>query len=327
VSGDGGENDLARLIWGWEELVRREKRREEQEQELVVEEGDEGKEGEIKEEKKKKKKIGRPRLPRASQRERERSVPITPRTARRRTRSSTAGGYSSATGVGDEEDETGFEEAQRDNFVATGQEEEGEEDDEPKLALPTSQVLNQMARWPLYPTELINYSLQSGQRIDLHKELEILVEQTRRNNLRSSSSSQIEAAPPPLRRNRRPKIPSAYSRNPSQSLEPEDTEQDDTDSDSFSTSSLDISSPPPMYPPSFLQIPQTITSVLSRLSDFVPKEPLPALDIWSVRARAEGMRIDREARKKDGKKNTMDEAPGWEEVVRVARENETIPKQ
>jgi len=82
-----------------------------------------------------------------------------------------------------------------------------------------------------------------------------------------------------------------------------------------------------MYPLSFLQIPQTITSVLSRLSDFVPKEPLPALDIWSVRAREEGMRIDREARKKDGKKNTMDEAPGWKDVVRVARENETIPNQ
>ncbi|GAA6019020.1 hypothetical protein JCM11491_002492 [Sporobolomyces phaffii] len=245
---------------------------------------------------------------------------------RRRTRSNT--GYSSGPGFGDGEDETG------EGRLAEGvnnEEEEDDDDDEPTLALPTSRVLSEMARWPLYPAELINYAYQSGQRYDLHEELEILADQTRREARR--------AAPEPHRRSRYSrKIPSAYSANgPFAIAEPDapesDPEQSSSDAESdFSTASL---SPPPVYPPSFLSIPATISSVLTRLSDFVPKEPLPALDIWSVRLREEGMRLEREAcaiKDAEEKGDTSSQSrvtesvPGWREVVAVARENEAIPK-
>ncbi|GAA5963830.1 hypothetical protein JCM3765_004032 [Sporobolomyces pararoseus] len=328
--GVGGENDLGKLVWGWEKLIQ-ERRKDEMSLNEEGEQGDDENENNTRGEKEKKKR-GRPRLPRGPKWERERSgsvTPRTPRTPRRRTRSNTAG-YSPAA-IGDEEDETGAEGGGGTNDVAnTGDEEEDEE--EPRLALPSSQVLDKMARWPIYPNEIINYSIQAGQRIDFHEELEVLAEQTRRNNVRSAQLDN----PPHLPRHHRSKIPSAYSASgsasahSSQALNREaNPESEDFDSDSSSSSSLDLPSPPPFYPPAFIQIPQTVNAVLQRLSDFVPKEPLPALDIWSVREREEGMKLDREAKeneaKKEGKK-VEDSRTGWKEVIAVARENESIPE-
>ncbi|GAA5977569.1 hypothetical protein JCM5350_002277 [Sporobolomyces pararoseus] len=327
--GVGGENDLGKLVWNWEKLVR-ERRKDEM---ITNEEGEQGDDETDKQDKgeKDKKKRGRPRLPRGPKWERERSgsiTPRTPRTPRRRTRSTTA--EFSSTAIGDEGDETGAEGRDGTSAIANTREEEEEDEEEPRLALPSSRVLDRMARWPIHSSELVNYSIQAGQRNDFQEELEVLAEQTRRDTIRSAQLDN----PPHQRRHRRSKIPSAYSVSTANSPRVgnaeanSDSEGFDSDS-SYSSSSLDLPSPPPFYPPSFLQIPQTINAVLQRLSDFVPKEPLPALDIWSVREREEGIKLDRKMKEKEAKKSGKklgDSGPGWKEVIAVARENESIPK-
>lgn len=312
---EGGQNDLARLVWGWQDLVRRQRREEERNGQLVEDAAaDDEAEG-----KKEKRGKGRPRMPRAPINERSGSA--TPRTPRRRTRSNTDD-YVSTNEARGEDDTTmaATERANRDG---------GAEAEEDTLEVPKSQILEGMARWPLYPIELMNYFARSGQRVDLHSELEVLAEQTRRETAAARVEG-TEAQPRPRRRHRR-KVPSAYATMSSQATGVRATEDNADESDS-SCSSLDLPSPPSIYPPSFLEIPNTINSILTRLGDFVPKEPLPALDIWSVRAREDGMRQEKAAQAKINKKEgrgkiLRDKAPGWREVVAVARESDAVPKQ
>ncbi|GAA5884304.1 hypothetical protein JCM16303_003627 [Sporobolomyces ruberrimus] len=327
AGGGNGENDLAKLVWGWEGIV---KETEKEEEQRKGQEGDDEAEGEGGEkEGNRMRKRGRPRLPRLNGREGSRSRSATPQTLRRSARSNA--GYSSATLAGDDGEDTEGRTTRNATPML------GAEEEEATLALPSARTLDQMARWPLYPAELIDYSLQIGQRYNLQEELEILAEQTRRRNHQLLRSSRDE----PLPRNRR-KILSAYSSGgpfastTRQSSSPDSGSDSLFDSESDSSSSFSTSTPS-NYPPSFLQIPTTITSILDRLGDFVPKQPLPALDIWSVKLREEGIKLEKEkeAKKKEDledegeereKKKRRKRAPGWREVVAVARENESIPR-
>ena len=79
---------------------------------------------------------------------------------------------------------------------------------------------------------------------------------------------------------------------------------------------------PESLPPSMTSIPPTIDKVLLRLLDLVPKAPLPAYDYWTQKTRTEELL-------KDDKQRgfVRDEcAPGWEEVLAIAREME-LPAQ
>ncbi|GAA5892264.1 uncharacterized protein JCM6883_007301 [Sporobolomyces salmoneus] len=292
------ENGLDGLLLGWDKLVKRQRKLEEREK--AVAEGDDEAEEEGEEGKKGK---GRPTKRKVEKNEQEDSPAPTP--GRKKT------------GRPLRQHRIALISTPKGTPVENGDEDDS--DAEPKFPLPSAETLSQMARWPLYPVQLLNFAAQSGQRIDLQEELQVLAEQTRRETV-SLPERQLRIP--------RRKIPSAYSAGgplSNRSSPTSDDSEPDFDSDS-STSSIDLPSPPPFYPPSFLSIPNTINSVLTRLSDFVPKEPLPALDIWSVKAREAELKKERERATEKGEKEKERSVPGWREVVAVARENEGIPK-
>ncbi|GAA5927375.1 uncharacterized protein JCM15063_005878 [Sporobolomyces koalae] len=313
----GEEIDMAKVVHEWENLIAQ-KRKDEQETEDKAQDAD-TEEGQPA--KKEKRPRGRPRLPRTP-RSRSNSVAPFPK-LRRSTREATIlNGYSSAgTALGEDEGSGG----------------EGAQDDEvDQLELPSSTILSEMARWPLYPTNLLEHSTT---RLDFYQELEELAKKHRRQLTINRPS-----------RPRRSKIRSAYcSSGPlATASDPPPPSSSSSEPDELGDSDTSIA---PGFSPQFYQIPSMVNSVLQRLSDFLPKEPLPAIDYWSVPIRLENMRKDREKQqqanaKRAAKARAKAEAkglevhtpevakceikqaqvPGWREVVAVARENQAIPK-
>jgi len=293
------ENDLGRLVFDWEGLVSLRRKEE------MKKEADEGEEADIEEEQKKlegPKKRGpkpKPKLPKI---DRARSITVTPaNSTRRSTRARTRSGYSSGanTGIGEEEDEV-----------------EEQESDGVQVELPSSQVLARMARWPLHQDHL--HPPASSQPHDLPSfqiELESLASTTRTRLKRSG----LLPVPPP--RPPRPSIRSAYS-STGPFAQPSPSSPPPSSSSSSSSDSDSDSSP---LPPSFFSIPSTISRVLLRLLDFVQKEPLPSMDIWSVPKREEVMKIEEIERKGKGEKERT--RPGWREVLEVVREDEGVPRR
>lgn len=176
------------------------------------------------------------------------------------------------------------------------------------LPLPTSLALARMARWPQHPSSLPDTRLSSS--LSLEDALLASYERAQR-----ATQGGPTLPPPPT-----PCARSAYAADgPCAFL------------DNASSPSLDLDDdPPPPHdalsdvpdplewssaPPQLAALPALLSSLLTRLTDCVPKAPLPAPDQRSAWARAEEMA-------RDDRRRGLDRdaaAVGWEEVVAVAR--------
>lgn len=182
------------------------------------------------------------------------------------------------------------------------------------LPLPTSLALARMIRWPLHESALP----ASASDMSLEDALLASYERVQRVALGGPALPRLQPS--------RPR--SAYAAGgPFASLDDdgvEPSDDDDDDNDSAADPLADV--PDPLEwsdaPPALTSIPPLLSSMLLRLTDCVPKAPLPALDMRSEKKRADQMA-------KDDRKRGIDRdatAPGWEEVVALARESD-VPEQ
>lgn len=212
---------------------------------------------------------------------------------------------------------------------ATAEQLEVDENGVNLLPLPSAVALAKMARWPVHsslvqpPSEGEAPVAHSPDSLE-----EALLGQYERFARRRDAATLPALVPP-----RTARAPSAYAPGgPFEREQDGGAMQDDsgTGSDSDSSDELDnledddddLLLEPESLPPSMTSIPPTIDRVLLRLLDLVPKSPLPAYDYWAQRTRTEELL-------KDDKQRgfVRDEcAPGWEEVLAIAREME-LPAQ
>ncbi|GAA6058841.1 hypothetical protein JCM10212_002785 [Sporobolomyces blumeae] len=264
-----------------------------------------------------------------------------------------------------------------------GPEEEAESQRVEMLLLPSSKELNEIARWPIYPGGADDGDDDSFRpnTLEFEAELRALATEARRRQRQTGGSTNgTGSTTPRARQQKKEKAKSAYGTGgpfpataADTTLDPTDpnldsaseTELDsDGDSDELLSSSSDTSSQvsgtnaDPSEDVS--RVASTISSVLLRLLDSVPKVPLPAQDIWSIKARNKALRtIERERReaedadraKKEKKAEKAREAgseeggdceaaggkepvqevryenPDWRHVIAVARENPDVPER
>ncbi|GAA5994317.1 uncharacterized protein JCM10292_001992 [Rhodotorula paludigena] len=178
-----------------------------------------------------------------------------------------------------------------------------DEDGREIIPLPSSVALAKMARWPSsHPSDAAECPSSASSVLD-----EAL--------LASYEEAQRQArVVPPLPR-QRVKPRSAYSAGgPFAPASPAASDSSGSGSDSDSLAEAD--EPLDELPPAIAAIPPLLSSIVTRLVDFVPKEPLPTYDLWSAAKR------DEEARKDDKARGIErgNAAPGWEEVLACARE-------
>lgn len=210
---------------------------------------------------------------------------------------------------------------------ATAEQLEVDEDGVSLLPLPSAVALAKMARWPVHSSLVQTPSLSAGE-VEVAQpdalEEALLVQYERSARLRNAAT--LPALAPP----RTARAPSAYAPGgPFERGQVETQDDNGTGSDSDSSDELatledddDLLLEPESLPQSMTSIPPTIDKVLLRLLDLVPKAPLPAYDYWTQKTRTE------ELLKDDMRQGFVrDEcAPGWEEVLAIAREME-LPAQ
>ncbi|GAA5987080.1 hypothetical protein JCM10908_001018 [Rhodotorula pacifica] len=194
---------------------------------------------------------------------------------------------------------------------------EVDEDGVSLLPLPSAVALAKMARWPLH-SSLVQQPNSSGMGHADPLEEALLAQYERVARSRHEETAPL---PDPLRQ---AKAPSAYGPGgPFEHMQDGDLASDSDGSTSTSfednlANDDDQLLEPDSLPPSLAHIPRTIDSILLRLLDFVPKAPLPAYDYWMQRSRTEELL-------KDDRRHgfVRDEcAPGWEEVLAIAKEME-----
>ena len=211
---------------------------------------------------------------------------------------------------------------------ATAEQLEVDEDGVNLLPLPSAVALAKMARWPVH-SSLVQWPSEgeapAARSLDALEEA-LLTQYERFARLRNAATLPALAPPPPVAR-----APSAYAPGGPFERGKDGAMQDDSGTGSHSDSSDELDSladdddlllVSESLPPSMTSIPPMIDKVLLRLLDLVPKAPLPAYDYWIQRTRTEELLIDDKRRG-----FVRDEcAPGWEEVLAIAREME-LPAQ
>lgn len=211
---------------------------------------------------------------------------------------------------------------------ASAEQLEVDEDGVNLLPLPSAVALAKMARWPVHSSLVQPPSEEEGE-VEVAQpdalEEALLAQYERFARLRNAAT--LPALAPP----RTARAPSAYAPGGPFERRQDAEMQDDsgTGPDSDSSDELDnlendddLLLEPESLPRSMTSIPPTIDKVLLRLLDLVPKAPLPAYDYWTQKTRTEELL-------KDDKRRgfVRDEcAPGWEEVLAIAREME-LPAQ
>ncbi|GAA5923842.1 hypothetical protein JCM3775_000524 [Rhodotorula graminis] len=176
------------------------------------------------------------------------------------------------------------------------------------LPLPTSLALARMARWPQHPSSLPDARLSSP----LSLEDALLASYERAQRATQGGPSLPE---PPTSSAR-----SAYADDgPLASLDDGSLPSSDLGDDAPPQHDPLSDVPDPLEwssaPPQLAALPSLLSSLLVRLTDCVPKAPLPATDLRSAWARAEEMARDDRRRGLDRDEPKV----GWEEVVAVAR--------
>ncbi|GAA6023649.1 hypothetical protein JCM8202_005982 [Rhodotorula sphaerocarpa] len=188
------------------------------------------------------------------------------------------------------------------------------------LPLPSSVALAKMSRWPVNSTSLGAREEEEG--------LGDAGEASRSNGLEEALLAHFERAARaqrahvPLRR-KRTRARSAYDPGGPLYTGTDRADEDSTsDDDNSSTADLDLDDTDldelEALPALLARVPATVDSILTRMLDLVPKAPLPAYDRWTEKTRSE------ELRKDDRRQGFVrDEcAPGWEEVLAIAREQD-----
>ncbi|GAA5894405.1 hypothetical protein JCM8208_006225 [Rhodotorula glutinis] len=178
------------------------------------------------------------------------------------------------------------------------------------LPLPTSLALARMARWPQHPSSLPDARTSTSSSLSLEDALLASYERAQRAS--QNGPSLPEPTTPCARSAYAADGPFAFlddTTSPAPDLEddlppPHDPFSDVPDPLEWSTA-----------PPQLAALPSLLSSLLVRLTDCVPKAPLPAPDLRSAWARAEEMARDDRRRGLDRDRAAV----GWEEVVAVAR--------
>ncbi|GAA6046415.1 hypothetical protein JCM3770_004907 [Rhodotorula araucariae] len=185
-----------------------------------------------------------------------------------------------------------------------------DEDGHEVLPLPSSTALARMARWPQHDPTLLREGL-SASSVELEDAVLAAFERAQR----------LAQDGPTLPRLQPPRARSAYGAGAPFAAEHSEHLSSEDDSDGDAPDDPLADAPESMEwsdaPPAVAAVPALLSSMLLRLTDCIPKAPLPAVDLWKVKKRNEQM-------VKDDKKRGVDRdrtAVGWEEVVAVARDS------
>ncbi|GAA5860566.1 hypothetical protein JCM8547_000342 [Rhodosporidiobolus lusitaniae] len=204
------------------------------------------------------------------------------------------------------------------------------EDGTQLLPLPSSMALAKMARWPVHPEVYEEGAAPSAKGFE-----EVLRDVAEEARVRDPKKKLVEEPP----REKRKRVRSAYGPGgplegwgspprPSSAMSSSSSASSASDfEDSASNVDCDLDLPPSTFSPSFTppvdtsSIPPLISTLLLRLLDFVPKSTFPAPDYSRAKKAADLNRaldlVHRTGRDEN--------APGWEEVLALARESEGVP--
>lgn len=179
------------------------------------------------------------------------------------------------------------------------------------LPLPASTALAKMARWPVRRARISTPTY--------HTQMDALEEALLAQYERARRKEHVSL--PALGEHQRAR--SAYETGGPLDPSVQDSEcvLEDSESESDRDSSHgdnELLDEVELLPPTLAAIPSTLDRLLTRLLDFVPKAPSPAYDYWMQKSRTEEMLKD------DARAGFVRDrcAPGWEEVLAIAKELE-----